>query len=1781
MIATNAGIASPAWLPQYKNMGETMAGITTVKGVEKREDSVYKKLAKQLYREFSEKGEYKSLLESDYYDYLKVFRIHERTGFAASLGGDMRKVKDIVGRTIDEMDRLEAPSALQKKAAAKITAETKAAKVEAPAVTAAAVPKVEATAQAEPTAAEKAWLVPAKATEETAAYQDAKAVFERKSNEITTEVEEDKTTKAVTVYNRPGNIGALGSVTTDWAALKKATGVDFMKELNGVSDLSVAGNKEIAEHIIDRIIGSYVLYNAFRLASMRDSIESGTKMDEKVADLSKYISSGYAEYLGSALKYMDLQNQGEFNKQVMTFLESHIKKGKLDELGEFGERAEYAIAAIGTAFAMQFFYEHNSAIREPKAKRHDDITKRLSEIDIQLKKKMAVAERDRLVKESDDLNSELKIVDEALDQLDRASIKPKKISQFYEDNIKLLGGMDMNNLKDYIGKRVAGLSMLKKAAFLEMMHQEGRQQIIMQTALEETMGAVGQSQMLEAGKYIDMGKNYYRGVMGVLKEFATTNLSSIEREMYGQIESTYREQIKDITDKMKPEDATKFIIDLIDPLMAQKNGQAYGDYLKVTIRNKWKELCLDDFKSDFKTRFYFELKTIDNIKTSEDIKTNDDNIVSLIFDHRIIAEEMNYVIRNGGSLDNVIKKLVNAKEYFRGRGPLEERKKEITESLAQIGSVMKDPKAMKTMSQDAKDRLTKVGDNLNKELNAVNERLMQLKNDKEYKVIFDAMEKAAGKLGIDPAFKDEFYSLMLSRLAIMDAVNDGTKDLPFLTLDGMAFKDEKGATFKGKNAFSEMMGRLNAERIQTSARGYRVIKGLSTDEEPIVRDLELADRVHAYLKLYHNKYFKLEDKSRTMITSDVLNYFKVRVDIEREYIQMLSKDESYIAENPQLKKDSDKTLEYTASRIDHFIKGLGNEKGASLNLAELMKDPNISDGDKFILDNMLNGRIVIAGPHGWNVMNDMASVTTQGFTPITYFFMNQPTLMTAVLGSTENELLSITEKDRKQKEEQEEKKFATEGWNYITGSRANENFNDRAFPQAYKYYNDEYKKDSKYENGKLDDKIKYVFGESVLSNLNRSVSLAADYYIWNLRQAKQEITAKDISKLKLRLKLLYVSEIIVESNFGDLCHDPRTFTNPADKNTENNMMERWVKAFRESIAGIQVTDIAIMQGTKDKPGFIDNIAKSKWAKMLKSGQYTIEFDDGEHIKRSFDVTVEAPKVGEGTKSAVTNIKIEPVEPLQNLIDSGFMLYGGDRITMRDKKSGEIALVSKSNTAILLVISAKVGGTGYEVPLNPIGMLDLNFVPNGFYETGLIPTSYHGGYYRAFVTQSSEFVNIDKTMPFVEKMATYTPIYINPTIEPFAETQTIPITTTNINMIMEKTTSGGAAPGDIALFQGHAQVVIRTDYLGHVQYSVNRVENGVIYEELTQSNMTTLLNNIFPEDPNKPGAAEQARGKFLGAFYGTNTDPNAKIGLSRDGSGNIVVATYDKQGNMAQGGVILVDNGTISKILYGEFLDRVTVYFVQTASARLGKKITLNGKLEEGTEPFATTEQRRQYILNLMLNMNIPYTQWEKMLTRTSSVGVEAYILAECRDILSSNRRIITGGIGATANWETEHTTTAFTTQALGGYQQGAPAGQQKIITSNVVLKETYRPGTMFDVYGTLGLNLNNPLENVPGGGTIDIGLEKTAGIGLDWRMNWDWTMGAGADVTWSNANMYTTNVSLGYKKVAGLNVLGGAKLDPLYGPNMLFGKRAVFFAQARLTYNIGLLNKPKKEGGKK
>ncbi len=621
-------------------------------------------------------------------------------------------------------------------------------------------------------------------------------------------------------------------------------------------------------------------------------------------------------------------------------------------------------------------------------------------------------------------------------------------------------------------------------------------------------------------------------------------------------------------------------------------------------------------------------------------------------------------------------------------------------------------------------------------------------------------------------------------------------------------------------------------------------------------------------------------------------------------------------------------------------------------------------------------------------------------------------------------------------------------------------------------------------------------------------------------------------------------------------------------------MDRWVKGYKEASSGVQINDIAIMNT------LISNIADSKWAKGLKSGQYVIEFDDGEHIKRSFAVTVESQMMGEVRKSAVPNIKIEPVEPLQNLISSGLTLYSGDRMIMRDRETGEVALVSKSNTAIVMVASAKVGRAGYEEPAKAKELLSNNLVPNGYHETGLIPTSFHGGYYRAFITPGTGIAVVDKTMAFVEKLAAFTPIYVESTVKPFTETQVIPITTEQMALIIQRTTTGGMSPADVAALQGYARVVIRTDAYGNVQYSVNRIGPGnQIGVELNLENMTTLLNELFPDNPARPGAAEQVRNGFLSAFFGLNTDPTMHIGLSRNNNGDIVVATYDSQGNALQSAAVLIDNATISRILYGNLRDRFSAYLVQTARVKLGKKITLNTRLEEGTMPFTT--RQRQYILNVLLSSNIPYTRWERMLSRTDAVGAEAYVLGEVRDVLSSNQRAFAAGVGGTATLETERTTTNLTAQALGRYIPGAIAGQQRLLTTNILLTETWYTGTNFSAYGTLGLNSNNPIDNLLGSTVVDRVLEKTAGLGINWDMTWNWRLGTGAELRRSGAiNTYVADVSLGYKNVL-LELRGGAKEDPYYGPEMIFNRRAAFFGQVRLITNLGTLNKAKRKGGKK
>jgi hypothetical protein len=1792
MIAANAGNASPAWLPRHERLGETMAE-TTVKGVEKKdEDARLKKGAKMLYDTY--KKLYPKVDEKQYYMYLTAFgkklNIYNVEAFNTSIGdvrnignGQMtfmaikelerqrleKKEAESSGKSFVQMQkeketrRAETAGQRAKKREAvkeevskvitggEITPETKPAKVTAPAVIAG-----------------------------KGIFGQTQGVFQTEQNVLKgSDGNAMLDSRGAVQYAYPSNMASLQSLgVVDYSALKEATGNDFIDQLRK-SEAKGGTVEERGQRSFEttaRMIGAIVLYNSFAFADKAGTVKKNQLKDYCGDD-------GYAENLGRVLSAKPLRNQGQFIGEVTSFIGAYVKNGKLTEINGEGKDEKgksnvgmyvYSIAAIGSAYTqrvigetfesqMSYLQERKKAAETQKAGLEGQVKEEAKRpAAAQRAKKLAGEDAETQLKKAD---AEIQSITDMTDSISSYSWyykKPMTVSELYkrhrdEDRKRL------TSLNDYVG----GLNIPQriKRPFQDALENEKTQMVLLQMAIEEA-NPEGRMTLAELREKGNIWRNYKTLVTHKLKEIATYKLNKGQRLIYVMLNNRYGDLVDAIEAKLGPEETARFIVDLADPSQAKKQGMSYDDYIRATLKDKWinggispvkdaKGSILKDPRGNVIKR---GRSCLDDYRSgfnssygqksgSLDSQRFPDKLVaSLVIDHRITQAELDFLIANRGD--------------------------------------MKPEEA----------------------LNAFNAKLNDAKknfNEKSYSTVKRMVDEAQGLIGFDKAYYEEFRDIILVRLALIDMTNRATQRTSSLTLDGII-----EGNLSGVRAFGAKTAALVA-KVDEIAPLEKMPDNITGDAKGVLLQRARTQRINAYIELFNNEFFTLNDERYTKITVQRLNDFKLRLDTWEEVLKTMKEDDPYhIAKDTVLRAGCIRTLESMKQRLDAIMKEVG-DKG--IDLSEI-KDP----GDRFLLDLVINGRVIIAGINGFRYYDNVATVDRQGFIPVIFYFLNNIQLnaeenrsyLDHVLKMPEGNGIDVWEAPETIAQQLETERsnrienMRSEGWKTIMGSsdKATEMYRMLGFQQAYDYYSSYLKKnkDSTYDYSDasaLDAELERIFGKDMLDNVNLSVKFAMNMYTPN-----RNVSKYDLDRLSTRFKMVLASNLVLEAPYYDLSNTAKqgsksipvsvTKKDGAKESVNiqyhDNMVQRWIEGYRSArIGGISVDKDMI-------EGFIGSIAQCKWAATLKPGQYSITFENDLHELRSFDVTVS--KVGGDMKGAAANIKIEPMSTLEDLLKTpgGFRAYEGDRIVMRNKADNSVALATKSNFGVLMVASAKVGGRGFENAVNQVSLMNDNLVPDGRLEEGTQPASFWTGLYFAVTKKEAMSFISNRQMALYDIAATFRPIRdIRPEV-PVKVTKVLGKETLDFAALI-----GAPSDAGISTTWVDAGGAVHNWFSEMAEGKLTIDENGNLSAQImSRATGTQLMLGELKTELDRLGYTDGTpqRAIILQHLFGTGPyNDNMVIEVVATQQGNRIFIVTKGAQNMAQAEIgIEIDRQTISEMRYGYLTDRLRLFIATQTQLKLGNEI-INVRVELGKTAADFQSMKRfkdikTAIVNAYLSSNIFGAGWSTVLSESgNAVTVQPYLVAYLEHMMPNDlQRIIETGGGVSGILETANAEFGATPQ-LTGITVGQ--GGDWMVTPSLNLYQRWFTGRHFDLYQSASVHYRFPTAGLVDrvskghlGGTWGGG----GNLGFDYIIDRNWRMGLGGGYEYAPisiqapVSVFSSSASISFRNRLSLEVMANYQLDKDWGTeNLPVLGRGVVAGKAALVYNIGRLDFTPKEKG--
>ncbi|MCX6773895.1 MAG: hypothetical protein NTY68_02740 [Candidatus Micrarchaeota archaeon] len=645
---------------------------------------------------------------------------------------------------------------------------------------------------------------------------------------------------------------------------------------------------------------------------------------------------------------------------------------------------------------------------------------------------------------------------------------------------------------------------------------------------------------------------------------------------------------------------------------------------------------------------------------------------------------------------------------------------------------------------------------------------------------------------------------------------------------------------------------------------------------------------------------------------------------------------------------------------------------------------------------------------------------------------------------------------------------------------------------------------TKYDDTELDKEIERIYGKDVLDNINSTIRFSTEFYRFVTKPSPADA---DIDVLKLRMKMLYVCNLGLESPFPDLSHTPKDnekvittviYKDGTEKIVKNydNKTERFIEGYREArIEGIPVNRAMVNK-------FVENMTKSKHSKALGDGSYTVVFNDGVHDARSFDITVSHPKMGGGAEGAAANIKIEPTNTLDALLgneEGAFRVYENDQIIVRhnDINDQSIALVSKSNTAVLLIASAKIPkgkltSVGWEGPAD-LQIIDNNLVPDGYHEAGIQPTSFWSYMYWAIGNKEIQPFISGRTISIYSLGTNYAlQRWERPEI-PTVErrnvyTITIDVTPiiyggTNINIDQHYTDGTGNWVSDL----------IGANYTQNADGTPKAfLTNNATGLELTAKDINEKMAqpnvNLTPAQQN-----------WLNSLlFGTNTPAdNATVRVTVDANNHIVVHRYGTSGDVIIG---TIDTREIVFEKFGYPSDRIR-FTVGAHSQWKYKGQTLDWRIEAG-KPLSKIklgefEKWKGTILNIYLSTNIgkgwTFVSAGSKLFPPGEYSVEQYLRTNLEHMQPQDlQKVIEVGYGATGTWKYGSSVVSMTPEAM--YRE-TQAGSY--IGPAVALAAKEHLGRGVSINGVVSVDYLVPKENITlenikkqyAGGTYEFGAK--------------------------------------------------------------------------------------------
>ena len=1801
MIAANAGTASPAWMPRYERLGGIMAE-TTVKGVEKKdEDARLKKGAKMLYDTY--KKLYPKVDEKQYYNYLRAFgkklSIYNVEAFNASIG-DVRNIGNgqMTLMAVKELERQRTEKTEAESTGKSFAAQKERAKAGASERAAERAEVSKEIANTGVFAAMKGEITPATKPARLTApaiiagsgiAEQTQSVFQTEQNVLRgSDGSALLDSRGATQYAYPSNMASLQSLgRIDYGALKDATGTDFIDQLRkseakgGTADERGARSFEITA----TMVGAIVLYNAFM-------DKAGAVKKNQLKDYCA--DDGYAENLGRVLSAKPLRNQTQFIGEVTSFIGAYIKNGKLTEINGEGKDEKgksnigmyvYSIAATGSAYSQRVIGETFESQMTYLQERKQAAEKQKAELQGQLKEEANVTAAAKRAKKmaGEDMESklnradaELQSVNDMIDGIGSYSWyykKPMTVAELYkrhrdEDRKRL------TSLVDYTGS--LNIPQRLKRPFQDALEDEKTQMVMLQMAIEEANpeGRMTLSELKEKG---NVWRNYKTLVTHKLKEIATYKLNKSQRLAYVMLNNRYADVIDNIEAKLGPEETARFVVDLADPSQAKKQNMSYDEYIRFTLREAWinggvspakdaKGNVMKDPKGNViragrscldDYRREFNNGYGQKYGLSLDSQRFPDRLVaSLVIDHRISPAELDFLVANRGD--------------------------------------MKPEEA----------------------LNAFNAKLNDAKknfNVKEYSTIKRAVDEAKGLIGFDDAYYEEFRDIVLVRLALIDMTNPATQRTSSLTLNGIV-----EGNLSGVRAFGAKIAALVA-KVDEVAPLEKMPDNVTGDAKGMLLQRARTQRVNAYIELFNNEFFTLNDERYTKITVQRLNDFKLRLDTWEEILKTMKEDDPYhVAKDAVLKAGCIRTLESMKKRLDVIMKEVG-DKGMDLSG---IKDP----GDRFLLDLVINGRVIIAGLNGFRYYDNVATVDKQGFIPVIFYFLNNIQLnaeenrsyLDHLLNMPEGTAIDVWEEPKAIAQQLEAERsnridnLRTEGWKMIMGGTNDKVIEMRrmlGFQQAYEYYSAFLKKDTAlaYNYGDisaLDAELERIFGRDMLNNIDQAIKFAMNMYTSNRKASKG-----DVDKLSARLKIVLASNLTLEAPYYDLSNTAKQDSKSipvsvtmkdgtkATVNIQqhNNMTERWIEGYRNARLGGIPVDKDMVEG------FIGSIAQCKWAATLKPGQYSITFENDLHETRSFDVTVS--KVGGDTKGAAANIKIEPMTTLEDLLKTpgGFRAYEGDRIVLRSKADNSVALASKSNFGVLMMASANVGGRGYERAVNQVSLMNDNLVPDGMLEEGTQPASFWTGLYFAVTKKDVMAFMSNRQMVLYDIAATFRPVReIRPEV---------PI---KVEKVLGKEVLDFAAligaPSDAGIsttvvdaggavhnwFSDLAEGKLTIDENGNVSAQIISRATGA---PLTLGELKTALDRLGYTE----GTSQRAI--IMQHLFGSGPyDDNMVIEVVTTQQGNRVYIVTKGAQNMAQAEMgVEIDRQTIAEMRYGYLTDRLRLFIATQAQVKMGNQI-INVRVELGktVADFGSMQKfldTRTAIVNAFLSSNLLGLGWTKVLSESgNALSAQPYLVAYLEHMAPHDmQRIMEVGGGVSGILETANAEIVANPQ-LTGITVGR--GGDWNITPSLNLYNRWFVGRHFDLYQSASVHYRFPSAGLVDraskghlGGTWGGG----GGLGFDYIIDRSWRLSLGGGYEYAPISMqepvsvFNASTRLSFRNRLSLEVMANYQLDKEWGTeNLPVLGRGVVAGKVALVYNFGRLDLTPKEketgqkkGGKK